>query len=35
MQKRINNIAKFIDHDKSDNVYTLNAMINNVKLKAI
>ncbi len=35
MLKRLNDIAKFTEHDKSHILYTLDAMINNVKLKAI
>ncbi len=35
MLKRLNDIAKFPEHDKSHILYTLEAMINSVKLKAI
>lgn len=35
MLKRLNDIAKFPEHDKSHILYTLDAMINSVKLKAI
>ena len=35
MMKRLNDIAKFPEQDKSCILYALNAMINNVKLKAI
>jgi transcriptional regulator with XRE-family HTH domain len=35
MLKRLNDIAKFPDHDKNSILYALDAMINNVKLKAI
>ena len=35
MMKRLNDIAKFPDADKSCILYALDAMINNVKLKAI
>lgn len=35
MLKRLNDISKFPEHDKSHILYTLDAMINNVKLKAI
>jgi transcriptional regulator with XRE-family HTH domain len=35
MMKRLNDIAKFSDQDKFCILYTLDAMINNVKFKAI
>jgi transcriptional regulator with XRE-family HTH domain len=35
MMKRLNDIAKFPEQDKSCILYALDAMINNVKLKAI
>ena len=35
MLKRLNDIAKFSNNDKEHILYTLDAMINNVKLKAI
>ena len=35
MLKRLNDIAKFPEQDKSCILYALDAMINNVKLKAI
>ena len=35
MLKRLNDIAKFPEQDKSHIIYTIDAMINNVKLKAI
>jgi transcriptional regulator with XRE-family HTH domain len=35
MMKRLNDIAKFADTDKSCILYALDAMINNVKFKAI
>jgi transcriptional regulator with XRE-family HTH domain len=35
MLKRLNDIAKFSQKDKEHILYTLDAMINNVKLKAI
>lgn len=35
MLKRLNDTAKFPEHDKSHILYTLDAMINSVKLKAI
>jgi transcriptional regulator with XRE-family HTH domain len=35
MMKRLNDIAKFPDQDKQCILYALDAMINNVKLKAI
>ncbi|MFN0080914.1 MAG: helix-turn-helix domain-containing protein [Ferruginibacter sp.] len=35
MMKRLNDIAKFPDADKSCILYALDAMINNVKFKAI
>ncbi len=35
MLKRLNDIAKFPDKDKECILYALDAMINNVKLKAI
>lgn len=35
MLKRLNDISKFPDLDKSHILYTLDAMINNVKLKKI
>ena len=33
--KRLNDIAKFSEQDKEHILYALDAMINNVKLKAI
>jgi len=35
MLQRLNDIARFEERDKSHIIYTLDAMINNVKLKAI
>jgi hypothetical protein len=35
MIKRLNDIAKFLEQDKACILYALDAMINNVKLKAI
>jgi len=35
MLRRLNDIAKFPDEDKSCILYTLDAMINNVKLKGL
>jgi transcriptional regulator with XRE-family HTH domain len=35
MMKRLNDIAKFSERDKDGILYALDAMINNVKLKAI
>lgn len=35
MLRRLNDIAKFPDEDKSCILYTLDAMINNVKLRTI
>ena len=35
MLKRLNDISKFSEHDKNGILYALDAMINNVKLKAI
>ncbi len=35
MMKRLNDIAKFPEQDKACILYALDAMINNVKLKAI
>jgi|GEM_PF-4424714 hypothetical protein len=35
MLKRLNDIAKFPDKDKACIIYAIDAMINNVKLKAI
>jgi len=35
MLRRLNDIAKFPDEDKSCILYTLDAMINNVKLKSM
>ncbi|OYU92789.1 MAG: hypothetical protein CFE21_22810 [Bacteroidetes bacterium B1(2017)] len=35
MLKRLNDIAKFPEQDKACILYALDAMINNVKLKAI
>ncbi|WP_369049320.1 helix-turn-helix domain-containing protein [Tenacibaculum sp. UWU-22] len=35
MMKRLNDIAKFSEQDKEHILYALDAMINNVKLKAI
>jgi len=35
MMKRLNDIAKFPELDKTHILYALDAMINNVKLKAI
>jgi hypothetical protein len=35
MMKRLNDIAKFPEQDKTHILYTIDAMINNVKLKAI
>ena len=35
MLKRLNDISKFLDQDKKCILYALDAMINNVKFKAI
>ena len=35
MLKRLNDIAKFPEKDKACIIYAIDAMINNVKLKAI
>lgn len=35
MMKQLNDIAKFSEQDKTHILYALDAMINNVKLKAI
>ena len=35
MMKRLNDIAKFPEQDKTHILYTIDAMISNVKLKAI
>ncbi|WP_367916101.1 helix-turn-helix domain-containing protein [Leadbetterella sp. DM7] len=35
MMKRLNDIARFSEQDKQHILYALDAMINNVKLKAI